>query len=63
MRLPEDERAELAALLLDSLPLTAYAEEALLDTARTRYNEIAVGEVEPASWENFAAMLKELGSR
>lgn len=63
MRLPEHDRASLAALLLDSLPLTAYAEEALLDAARTRYNEIATGEFEPATWDNFAALLKELGRR
>lgn len=60
LRLPEQDRAMLAATLLDSLPLTAFAEEALLDTARSRYNEIATGETEPVTWEAFAAMIKEL---
>jgi hypothetical protein len=63
LRLPEQDRASLAARLLDSLPLTAFAEVALLDTARTRYNEIATAGVETASWESFAALLKELGHR
>ena len=60
LRLPEEERASLAAALLDSLPLSGFAEEALLDTARTRYNEIAMGETEPVTWEGFATMLQEL---
>ena len=62
MRLPEHERAQLAASLLDSLPLAGFEEEALLDTARSRYNEIATNETEPVTWEMFAAMLKTLGT-
>lgn len=61
LRLPEQDRAELAAALLESLPLTGFAEEALLDTARSRYNEIATGAVEPSTWDAFATMLTELG--
>ena len=61
LRLPEQDRAALAALLLDSLPLTGFVEEALLDTARSRYNEIATGETETATWGDFATLLKELG--
>lgn len=60
MRLPEQERAVLAALLLESLPLSGFTEEALLEAARSRYNEIATGATEPVSWEGFAAMMKVL---
>jgi hypothetical protein len=60
LRLPEHERAALAATLLESLPMTAFAEEALLETARARNNDIATGECAPVSWEVFATMLKEL---
>lgn len=61
LRLPEDERAALAATLLESLPMTGFAEEALVEAARSRFNEIATGQTKPATWEAFAAMLKELG--
>jgi hypothetical protein len=61
LRLPEQDRAALAATLLDSLPITGFAEQALLEAARSRNNQIATGEVEPVMWEDFAAMLKELG--
>jgi putative addiction module component (TIGR02574 family) len=61
LRLPEQDRAALAAALLDSLPMTGFAEEALVDTARSRYNDIATGDTQPVSWETFAAMLKNAG--
>ncbi|MFZ4767522.1 MAG: addiction module protein [Roseimicrobium sp.] len=62
MRLPDHDRATLAAALLESLPMAGFEEEALLDTARSRYNEIATGQTEPVNWESFAAILKILGS-
>jgi Putative addiction module component len=61
LRLPEQDRAMLAATLLDSLPMAPVAEEALLDTARSRYNEIATGETPSVRWDAFVAMLKDLG--
>ncbi len=60
-RLPEHDRAALAAMLLESLPMPAFAEEALVETARSRFNEIAAGETQPATWEAFSNVLTELG--
>lgn len=61
LRLPEQDRAALAVALLDSLPMTGFAEEALVDTARSRYNEIATGAAQPVPWAEFAGMMKALG--
>ena len=58
LRLPEHDRAVMAAALLESLPMPAYVEEALLDTARSRYNDIANGVVQAVGWEAFAALLQ-----
>ena len=60
LRLPDHERAMLASVLLESLPLHGFAEEALLDAARDRYNEVALARIEPLSWEQFHEQLQTI---
>ncbi len=56
LRLEEDSRAQLAAILLESLdapvPSDAEAERQLLEEADRRDQELASGAVEGRSWED-----------